>query len=279
VHLAQGRRHDLDLGVPLHDGLDHRHERRGVELRLPLDLGAGKPEPLLQVLLVAHEHVHVLDDAVQRLRRPLRSARGPPQLLAVVEVERHHRPLGPGRLHALDDEPRRRLGQGGKDAAGVEPARASLEDDAPVEVAGLEKRRRLVRAVVEDHGGSHSQAPVAVHGGHVRAPDPVVGEPPVEPADAHRPHALRDEIPDRIGDESRDDRRAPLEAVGEVGGHVELAPADVDRALCGLAKGHDPGIEAMNQRPQRHEVEGAVPADAKSGAHLTSSPRGPAHAL
>ena len=101
--------------------------------------------------------------------RLLGAAPEAPELGPVVEVEGDHRAGRLGRLHALDDGLARGRGERGEDAAAVEPAHAAREDRLPVEVAGLELRRRLVGAVVEHHGRAHALAPVAEDRGHVRA--------------------------------------------------------------------------------------------------------------
>ena len=63
--------------------------------------GPDDAERLLEVLLVADEHVHVLDDPLEDrlglVERPLRL----PELLAVVEVEGRHGAGLAGGLHAL----------------------------------------------------------------------------------------------------------------------------------------------------------------------------------
>jgi hypothetical protein len=52
-----------------------------------------------------------------------------------------------------------------------------------------------------------------------------------------------------------------LEAVREVGGHVELAAADMDVAVGGLAEGDDTRVETVHEGAEREEVEGAVGAE------------------
>jgi hypothetical protein len=98
----------------------------------------------------------------------------------------------------------------------------------PVKVARLQLRRRFVRAVVEDDGRADALAAVAVDGGDVWAAHAVVLEPLEEGADAHRSHALRDEVADGVVDHRGDDASVHAETVGEIRGAVELAAADVD---------------------------------------------------
>ena len=59
MHLAQGRRHQLDVGMLLDDAVDQREERVGVELRLRGDFGPGDPQALSEVFLVADQGVDV----------------------------------------------------------------------------------------------------------------------------------------------------------------------------------------------------------------------------
>ena len=56
----------------------------------------------------------------------------------------------------------------------------------------------------------------------------------------------------------RGDAGLAAETIRQVGGHVELAAADVDLALRRLAKGDDARVEAMDQRAEGQEVQGAV---------------------
>ena len=86
----------------------------------------------------------------------------------------------------------------------------------------------------------------------------VVLEALVEGRDAHRPHALGDQVADGVVHHRRGDAGLQAEAVGQVGGHVELAAADVDLALGGLAEGDDARVQAMDQRAQRHQVQRAL---------------------
>ena len=269
VHLAQRRGDDLDLRMHLDHLVDHAEEGRRVELRCRRHVRPRDAEALLQVLFVADQHVDVLDDARHGLDRAPLAARNLPELLAEVEVERGDRARGLRRLHAIDDHLGGRLGERGEDAAAVEPAHAALEDLVPVEVAGLELRGGLVRAIVEDDGGAYAVAAVAVDGGDVGAAHAVVLEPLVEGLDAHRADALGDEIADGVVDHRRGDAGVEAEAVGEVGGAVELAAGDVDLAARRFAEGDDAGVEAVDERAERDEVQRALLLDVQTVTHLS----------
>ena len=80
----------------------------------------------------------------------------------------------------------------------------------------------------------------------------------VERCDTHGPHALGDQVADGVIHHGRGDAGLQAEAVGEVGGDVELAAADVDLALGRLAEGDDAGIETMDQGAQGHKVQAAT---------------------
>ena len=97
--------------------------------------------------------------------------------------------------------------------------------------------------------------------------DAVVLEVLVEGLDAHRPHALGDQIADRIIHHGGGDAGLQAEAVGQVGGDVELAAADVDLALGGLAERDDARIEAMDQGAEGHEVQRAIRTDVQTILH------------
>ena len=92
------------------------------------------------------------------------------------------------------------------------------EDCLPIEIARLQQRGRFVAAVVEHHRRAHAVAAVAIDGRHVRAGDAVVLEVLVERLDAHGPHALGDQIADRIIDHGGGDAGLEAEAIGQVRG-------------------------------------------------------------
>ena len=169
--------------------------------------------------------------------------------------------------HAFDDD----LGGGrrerGEDAAAVEPADAAGEDGLPVEVARLELGAGLVAAVVEDHGRAHALAAVAIDGGHVGAVDAVVLEVLVEGLHAHGPHPLGDQVADGIIHHRRGDAGLQAEAVGQVGGDVKLAAADVDLALGRLAERDDARVQAVDEGAEGHKVQRATLTDIQAMLH------------
>ena len=56
------------------------------------------------------------------------------------------------------------------------------------------------------------------------------------------------------------------EAIGQIRGDVVFASRDVDVERAGLAKGNDPRIEPVNERPERKKIELArVLTDGKAG--------------
>ena len=75
----------------------------------------------------------------------------------------------------------------------------------------------------------------------------VVLEVLVERLHAHRAHALGDQVADRVIHHRGRDAGVQAEAVGQVGGAVELAAADVDVALGRLAERDDARVQAMDQ--------------------------------
>jgi hypothetical protein len=97
-----------------------------------------------------------------------------------------------------------------------------------------------------------------------------VREALVEGLDAHPPHALGDELPDRIVDHRRGDSRTQAEAVGEVGGGVELAAAHVDDAGMRLAKRDDAGVETVNEGAEREKIERAIGSNLQRLGHESS---------
>ncbi len=92
----------------------------------------------------------------------------------------------------------------------------------------------------------------------------------VEGRDAHGPHALGDQIADGIVDHRGRDARLHAEAVGQVGGAVELAAADVDLAFSRLAERDDPRIEAVDKRAEGDEIQRAFLTDIQTVLHSCS---------
>ncbi len=86
-------------------------------------------------------------------------------------------------------------------------------------------------AVVEDDGGAHALAAVAIDSGHVRAEHAIVREVFIERRDAHGADALGDEIADGIIGHGGGDAGLEPEAIREISGDVELTAADVDEAF------------------------------------------------
>ena len=70
VHLAQGRGDDLDVRKLPHALFDDRDEGGRIEFGLGFDVLALDAEALLQILLVADEHIDVADDAAEHVEPP-----------------------------------------------------------------------------------------------------------------------------------------------------------------------------------------------------------------
>jgi len=150
----------------------------------------------------------------------------------------------------------------------MDPFDAVREDVRPIEVAGLELSGSFVGAVVENDGGAHAEAAVAIDSGHVGAGDAIVLEVLVERFDAHGADALGDEIADGVVGHGGGDGGAEAEAVREIRGDVELTAGDVDLAFGGLAEGDDSGVEAMDERAEGEEVEVGLWRDVEWIAHI-----------
>ena len=84
---------------------------------------------------------------------------------------------------------------------------------------------------------------------------------------AHRPHPLGDEVADGVIHHRGGDAGLEAETVGQVGGDVELAAADMDFALAGLAEGDDARVKAVDQRAQGHQVKRATWRDIQAIFH------------
>ena len=80
----------------------------------------------------------------------------------------------------------------------------------------------------------------------------------VERLYAHRAHALGDQLADRVIHHRGRDAGFQAETIGQVGGAIELAAADVNLAFGRLAERDDPRVQAVDQRAQRQEIQRAV---------------------
>ena len=267
MNLAQRGGDDFDLRMLLGDVGHHADEGAGIELALGGNFRTGDAKAELQVFFVADEHIHVLDDAVQDGHGAVVTAGDVPELGAVIQVEGGDGTGGLGGLHGFDDDFRRRGRQRGEDAAAVEPPDAAGEDFLPVEVAGLELRRRFVAAVVEHDRRADALAAVAIDSSHVRAVDAVVLEVFVEGFNAHGADALGDEVADGVVRHGRSDAGLQAEAVGEVGRDVEFAAADVDVTVSRLAERDDARVKTMNKSAEGQEVQLARGGDVEAVFH------------
>src|SRR5579872_7349528 len=137
----------------------------------------------------------------------------------------------------------------------MKPAHAAGENLIPIDVARLQPRGRFIRAIVEHHRRTHADAAIAVDGGDIRPGHSIVRKALVERLNTHGLHALGHQFADWIIHHRRHYAGAHAETIRQVGSYVELAAADVDLAFRGFAEGHDSGVQAVDQRAQRYEVE------------------------
>ena len=199
--------------------------------------------------------------------RSLVTAPDVPELGAIVQVKGDHRARRLRRFHPFDDHVAGGFRQCRENAAAVEPAHTAGKDRFPVKVSGFELRRGFVRAVVKHDRRADTLPAIAVNRRHVRTVHAVVLECFVKGLDAHRFHALGDQIADGIVDHRGRDACLHAEAVGQVGGAVELAAADVDRAVRRFPKRDDPRVEAVDKRADGDKIQRAFLTDIQTVFH------------
>jgi len=84
---------------------------------------------------------------------------------------------------------------------------------------------------------------------------------------AHGADALGNQIADGIIHHRRGDAGVQAETVGEIGGAIEFAAADVDVAVRRLAKRDDARIKPVDQRAEGQEIQRAFLGDVETFAH------------
>src|SRR3981081_3446294 len=236
------------------DMLDHRQERAGIQLGTCRHLRTREAKALLQILLVAHQHVNVIDNRPKHLMSALHPAPRLPQLLPVVQVERADNSSSPGGLHRLNHQLRRSLRERSEDAAAMKPPHTFSKNRLPVEITRLQQRRSFVAAVVEYNRSTHPQTLIAVHRRNIRSARSIVFESLIERTHTHPPHPLRNQITDRIGHHCRRDSSALTKSIGQIRGDIELAAAHMNGKLRSLAERDDTRIERMHHRTERKQI-------------------------
>ena len=245
----------FDVGQLFRDSLHHPEESTWIELADFLNVLAFDAQPHLQVLFVADQDVAQLDDLSQRGLARIQSSGNLPQLRSIVQVKADDRSRFLRSLHSLDNDFGRRRGQSGEDAATVKPAAATGKDRLPVDVALLELSGGFVRPVVKNNGSTHAAALVAVDSGHVRAVDSVVLVHLVKRRDPHCPDTFLNQLAERVVHHRGRDAGVHFEAVGEIRRTVELATADMDRALSRFAERDSAWINPVDHGTQGKKVE------------------------
>ena len=86
--------------------------------------------------------------------------------------------------------------------------------------------------------------------------------------DTHCPDLPGHQAADGIIHHGRGNGRAHLEAVRQIGRHIEFAAADVDFELSGFSEGNDPRIEPMDQSAKRKKVKITAGRNIKSVIHI-----------
>ena len=113
----------LMFGIVLHHAVDHRFERRRIELAFfDVDAFDVVPEHLLKILFVADQAIDVRHERLGRLDRFF--AR--PELRAEIQVVADDRAGLVGRFHRFGHDLPRAFGKRGEDPARVQPANALL---------------------------------------------------------------------------------------------------------------------------------------------------------
>src|SRR6266702_363412 len=149
----------------------------------------------------------------------------------------------------------------------MEPAHTIRKDRLPVEIARLQLRRGLVRAVIEHNRRANSKALIAIHRRHIRPAYAVMLELLVERLHAHRQNPLRDQIANRILHHRARDSGAQLKAVRQVRRNVELAAAYMHRKIRSLAERYNARIEPVYQRTQRKQIQRLLLRNFKTKTH------------
>jgi hypothetical protein len=274
---AQRRRDDLEVRELGRSPLDHRAERRRVQLAqivvatVDLEAEAGG-----EVLFVADHHIDVRRQPAVHLARPIDAADSLPQARSVVEVVRHDRAVARGGEDGLLDDVGCGLRQRREDPPGVEPAHPELAEQVlPVDLPGRQLRRGGVAAVRHAERSADAEAALGeVEPVADRSADAVVGCPANERGiDTPLEHEILDQPADVVVSESRDDRAAQPEAAAQAASNVVLSPALPDAEFARGAHAILAGIEAQHHLAERDNVVATIGCVAEGErAHEPASP-------
>ncbi len=201
-YLSQGGRHGLEVRKLLYNPVYHSLEaidlNVGDVVGYPFDL---EPEGRGKVFFVSDHHIYVPGELPVYLSGSLPAALPLPEGGAIVEIVAYEGAVLLGSLHRSFEDLRRRLREGGVDAAGMKPARPFLAEELlPLYVFGPEATRRGPGAVAGAFGRPDAVPPL----GKVEAdPDLLAYAVVVKPfgvahIDAALENQVLQEIPDLV---------------------------------------------------------------------------------
>ena len=212
---------------------------------LDLEAQAGR-----EVFLVADHHIHVPGDFPVHGLRLFEAADGFPQGGAIIQIVADDDAMLFGGGDGLEGQGGGGFRQRGKNAAGVQPARADFSEDMiPVEVTRLELRRRGMAAIRDAHRAAQAEAAL----GEVQTVADAAADAIVRaPNDEIRVHAaLHDEVLDQMADlvvhQGGADGGFIAETLAQTARGVVFAaafpgaepPRRADAALAGVQAQHD----------------------------------------
>lgn len=258
---AEGSCGDFEVGEFGDGGFDHFFECSGFDFGdVVIDALDFEAEGCGEVLFVADHDIDVSGDFAVHFAGFFEAADGFPEGWSVVEVVGDDGAVFVGGFDGLDGEFGGGLGEGGVDAAGVEPADAEFSEDVvPVDVAGFEFGGGGVAAVGVADGSADAEAAFgeveAVADG---ASDAVVLAPLDEVSgDA----ALHDEVLDEVADfvvyEGGDDGGFETEGFFQSARGIVFAAAFPCGEVAGGADSAFAGIEAEHDFAEGNLIKGA----------------------
>src|SRR5262249_5614627 len=104
VDLTKRCGNNLNARIFLAYFVHHAEESTGLKFGLRSDFGSGDSQTHLQILFIAYQHIHVLDDSVENRYSMVMASGHVPESGPVIQIKRDYCTRVFGCLHAFDGQ-------------------------------------------------------------------------------------------------------------------------------------------------------------------------------